>query len=125
MNDSLEQKMYEILDQVDPGEKDALFKAINSFYEKKAAEERAAAEEKKKQKHIDFTRENAAIALADYLQAMSGNEWDDDYYEKVIDEYIKALRAAEKDIKRWISLMGSTKENKSADDIIKEFLAGL
>ena len=125
MNDSLEQKMYEILDQVDPDEKDALFKAINSFYEKKEAEKKAAAEKLKIQARIERNRESAAIALADYLEAMSGNDWDDDYYEKVVNEYINALRAAEKDIKKWISLMGSTKENKSADDIIKEFLAGL
>lgn len=125
MNDSLEQKMYEILNQVDPDEKDALFKTINSFYERKAAEKKAAAEEQKRQKRISLTRETAAMSLANYLEAMSGNEWDDDYYEKVVNEYIKALKAAEKDIKKWISLMGSTKENKSADDIIKEFLAGL
>jgi hypothetical protein len=125
MNDSLEQKMYEILDQVDPDEKDALFKAINSFYEKKAAAEKAAAEEQKRQKRVEITREKAAIALASYLEAMSGNDWDDDYFNRVVNEHIKALRAAEKDIKKWISLMGSTKENKSADDIIKEFLAGL
>ena len=123
MNDSLEQKMYEILDQVDPDEKDALFKAINSFYEKKAAEKKAAAA--RKQALIDEAREVVAIALADYLETMSGNDWDEDYFDKVVDEYIKALRAAEKDIQKWISLMGSTKENKSADDIIKEFLAGL
>ena len=125
MNDSLEQKMYEILDQVDPDEKDALFKAINSFYEKKAAAERAAAEKQKQQARIEKFREDVAIALADYLETMSGNDWDDNYYEKVVNEYIKALKAAEKDIQKWISLMGATKENKSADDIIKEFLAGL
>lgn len=125
MNDSLKQKMYEILDQTDPDEKDALFNVINSFYEKKAAEEKAAAEKRKKQARINETREIAAIGLANYLEAMSGNEWDNDYYHKVVNEYIKALRAAEQDIKKWISLMGSTKENKSADDIIKEFLAGL
>lgn len=125
MNDSLEQKMYEILDQVDPDEKDALFKAINSFYEKKEAEKKAAAEKLKKQARIERNREDVAIALAVYLEAMSGNEWDEDYFNKIVNEYIKALRAVEKDIQKWISIMGSTKENKSADDIIKEFLAGL
>lgn len=119
MNDSVLQKMYEILDQTDPDEKDALFNVINSFYEEK---KKTAAE---KQKRIKIARENAALALADYLEAMSGNDWDNDYYHKVINEYIKALKAAEKDIKKWISLMGSTKEDKSADDIIREFLAGL
>lgn len=119
MNDSVLQKMYEILNQVDPDEKDALVNVINSFYEEK---KKAAAE---KQKYIDRARETTAIALADYLETMSGNDWDDDYYHKVVNEYIKALKAAEKDIKKWISLMGSTKEDKSADDIIKEFLAGL
>ena len=125
MNDSLEQKMYEILDQIDPKEKNDLFKAINLFYAKKEAEEKAAAEKKKKQARIDAAREDVAVTLAEYLETMSGNDWDEDYFDKVVDEYIKALRAAEKDIQKWISLMGSTKENKSADDIIKEFLAGL
>jgi len=125
MDNSLEQKMYEILDQTDPDEKDALFKVINLFYAKKEAEKRAAAEKLKKQARIERNREDAAIALADYLETLCGNDWDDDYFNKVVSEYINALKSAEKDIEKWISLLGSTKEDKSADDIIKEFLAEL
>ena len=133
MTNEMKKQIYDILKNTDSDEKDNLYKAIDEFYARREQEEET------RKARIEEARMDIAIAMTVYLEALSGEEWNEDLYDETekqfydtykeiepnIEKLAKILAKSTKEEKKDCAGRGSCKCEKDPDDVIRTFLNSL
>lgn len=71
---------------------------------RKIAEEKEE-EETQKQEYIDECREDVTTAMLDYIEAVLGEDWEENEYDKYFDEIVRQLKSMEADLTGYMKLL--------------------